>query len=91
MTTPDQARAIAAELGKAASRALCRIGTDWTPEGSPGPARKDAYSLGWGKGGHFGLIEKHSIGVDINSTHWAYRLTALGQAVRAILQEQRNG
>lgn len=76
---------IARGLTKAATRALMRIGRDWTDEGSPGPARVDAYSLGWGKSAKFRLAENKVIGAGQFYTVWAWRLTPLGLAVRAHL------
>jgi hypothetical protein len=89
MTTPSMSEAekIAAGLTKASRRALVKIGDGWTEEGSPGPARKDAYSLWWGKDGKKRLVEPpEPYAISQFTCSWKYRLTPLGRSVRAILQ-----
>lgn len=91
MTTTPDPRQIAAGLTKAANRALIRIDREWTAEGAPGPSRRDAYSLGWGRSGRLGLIERQCFGCGDYGVKWRYRLTPLGLAVRAILEGQSDG
>lgn len=86
MTDPERVAAIAAGLTKASKRALVRIGLGWTEEGGSGPARKDAYSLWWGRDGKYKLVEQPTaFGFARASCSWKYRLTPLGTAVRAHL------
>jgi hypothetical protein len=90
MTTPDLA-AIVRQMTKASRRALVKIGTEWTDEGSPGPSRTDAYSLWWGKNGHLRLIEAPvPFAIGHSSCRWRYRLTKLGAQVRAHLLSETN-
>ena len=80
---------IAGRLTKASRRALVLIASEhfYTDEGSPGPARKDAYSLWWGKDGKLGLVtapQAHAFGQFCCSYRW--RLTPLGKRVKAHIQ-----
>lgn len=81
---------IAEGLTKAGKRALVRIGTDWTPEGSPGPARADAYSLWWGRCPK-GLVENKVTSLCGMSANWSWKLTDLGRQVAAHLKGTDHG
>jgi len=89
MTPPDpqQVAEIAGRLSKASKRALVRIAEyGWTGEGSPGPARDDAYSLWWGRNGKEKLVlQPISYDHSFASCRWKWMLTPLGRQVRAHL------
>lgn len=79
---------VAAKLTKSGTRALLRIGREWTTEGAPGPSQANAYTLGWGKDAKYGLIDRLVVGYGPKGARWAYKLTPLGLAVRNHLTEQ---
>ena len=77
---------IVAGLTKASKRALMKIGTEWTTEGHPGPARADVYSLWWGRDGHHKLVDNKVVAVSsAGVATWAWKLSRLGLAVRTAL------
>lgn len=85
----DDVERIAAGLTKASRRALVRIGKDWTEEGSPGPARSDAYSLWWGRDHKHKLVEQpraYAFGQFCCS--WKWKLTPLGLRVVQHLKQE---
>ncbi len=84
--TPESVKTLADGLTKASRRALMLIESDrtFTDEGSPGPARKDVYSLWWGKDGKHRLVDRpqpFAFGQFCCSYRW--RLTQLGKLVKA--------
>lgn len=89
-TTNTEAGAVAdvaAKLTKSGTRALLRIGREWTNEGAPGPSRANAYTLGWGKDAKHRLVERQVVGYSGRGALWAYKLTPLGLAVRQHLEQ----
>ena len=81
---------IAGRLTTASRRALVRIHpTGWSDEGGSGPARKDAYSLWWGRDGKFGLVmSPQPYAWTGSGCKFRFALTLLGQKVRAHLLNQ---
>jgi hypothetical protein len=93
MTNPTtlNVEEIARGLTKASKRALLRIRfNNWTEEGHPGPSRRDAYSLCWGRDGRHMLAETKAYAIGKNGASWCYALTPLGKRVRAALLKEKN-
>ena len=89
MQTDAEVAAIAAGLTKASRRALVRIGKDWTEEGSPGPARSDAYSLWWGRDRKHRLVEQpKAYAISAGSCRWKWRLSKRGLRVAQHLKQE---
>jgi hypothetical protein len=87
--TPERVAEVVAGLTARSRRALVRIGDDWTLEGAPGPARRDAYSLWWGRDAKRAQLLVETPRYE-HPYMWAWKLTPLGIAVRTALTEASN-